>query len=136
MPAGDNRQEYGLPRADLLAIGRVDVKTKDGAVLLCGSRSRSSRVEVFPASSICPETGAHDMESVEFGPDGILYSFSTVHVSSTRAVPYTIGYVDFPTGLRVLAHIRGESKLLGCGVPVRLAAEGQQWWVEPKGQSN
>ena len=69
--------------------------------------------------------------TVEVGPTGLLYSHSTVHVSAARATPYTIGYVDFPNGLRVLASVRGADASLGCDVPVRLANANGEWFVEP-----
>src|SRR3546814_10819332 len=55
------------------------------------------------SSDVC----SSDFQCVEVGPEGVLYSFSTVHVSSSQPVPYTIGYVDFPGDVRVLAKVRG-----------------------------
>ena len=66
-----------------------------------------------------------------FGPDATLYSYSTVHVSATREVPYTIGYIDFPSGLRAFAHVRAAQDALRCDLPVTLRAKGDAWWVEP-----
>ena len=109
-----------------------DFVVRDGQVLLRGSRSASSGVEAFPARPICPQTGARDMEPALFGPHGTLYSFSTVHVSATRAVPYTLGYVDFPSGLRAFAHVRAVQEDLRCDMPVTLRAEEGVWWVEPR----
>lgn len=103
-------------------------------VLLRGSRSQSSGVRSFPYREVCPETGVRDMEPVTIGPEGRLYSFSTVHVSATRLVPYTVGYVDFPDGVRVLAQVRAneaELNILACNAPVVLRAEGAEWYVIP-----
>ncbi|WP_374580827.1 OB-fold domain-containing protein [Sphingomonas sp. J344] len=73
---------------------------------------------------------------IEVGPEGVLYSFSTVHVSSSQPAPYTIGYVDFPGDVRVLAKIRGPDHALRCDGVVRLASENSEWFVEPvAGQS-
>lgn len=71
------------------------------------------------------------MEPETFGPLGALYSFSTVYVSSSRQVPYTLGYVDFPDGLRALARVREGRAALRCDVPVVLRADDEDWWVEP-----
>ena len=125
------------PREDLRPFANLaggfdgDFVRRDGAVLLRGARSASSGVEAWPARSICPETGASDMEPAFFGPEAVLYSFSTVHVSAARTVPYTIGYIDFPSGLRAFAHVRAPADELRCGLPVTIGAEGSEWWVEP-----
>jgi uncharacterized OB-fold protein len=107
------------------------VVLRDGAVMLRGARSASSGVEAFPARETCPETGAADMAPALFGPDAVLYSFSTVHVSARREVPYTVGYIDFPSGLRAFAHVRAAPEALRCDMAVRLRAGDGAWWVEP-----
>jgi uncharacterized protein len=53
---------------------------------------------------------------------GRLYSWSTVHVSASQPVPYTLGYVDLDDGLRVLARLDGDTSELRMDGPVRLAA--------------
>jgi len=96
-------------------------------VFLQGSTSRSSGHHAFPARDVCPDTGAHDMELTRFGPQGTLYSYSAVHVSADRLVPYAIGYVDFPEGLRALLPVRSQAALDGtlpCDTPVVLRVEG------------
>jgi len=121
LPIEDLKEEQGLP-----------FEVKDGMVYLRGSRSRSSGSMAFPEREVCLETGARDMEPFLFGPNATLYSFSTVHVSSSRPVPYTLGYVDFPNGVRVLAHVVAEpSQPLRCDQPVQLRAEGDRWFVVP-----
>ncbi len=120
-----------LPYRDLAADGGPDFEIRDGAVLLRGSRSRSSGSLAFPSRQVCIETGARDMEPMTFGPRATLYSYSTIHVSSSRPVPYTIGYVDFENGLRVLAAIRADVDHLRCDLPVELRADDSGWFVEP-----
>lgn len=72
------------------------------------------------------------MEPMTFGPRGNLYSFSTVHVSSSRPTPYTIGYVDFENGVRVLAAVEPTpDHKLACDQAVELRAEGERWFVVP-----
>jgi uncharacterized OB-fold protein len=122
------------PLSDLDVEGREDVVTRDGSVFLVGARSNSSGVETFPARTICPETGSRDMERAEFGPDAVLYSYATVHVSAAREVPYTLGYIDFPSGLRALAHVRAPEDALRCDLAVTLRTDmNGAWWVEPGG---
>ena len=123
------------PYLDLDVESRVDFLHQDGQVLLCGSQSTSSGSMAFPARAVCQMTGTLDMEPITFGPNGVLYSYSTIHVSSNRPVPYTIGYVDFPNGLRVLAQVRDMPANLPCDAPVTLKADGADWWVEALTQS-
>lgn len=128
---GDANAAHVAPFPDLSPDPEGDFVIRDGAVLLRGARSASSGVEAFPARPICPETGARDMEPALFGPDAVLYAFSTVHVSATRAVPYTLGYIDFPSGLRAFTLVRAGGAALHCDQPVTLRAEGRAWWAEP-----
>lgn len=128
------------PVADLAVEERCDYRAGGGEVRLRASRSRSSGAMAFPATGICPETGRRDMDPFETEPEGLLYSWSTVHVSAQRQVPYTIGYVDFACGLRVLAQVRwpesrGGTGSWGCDLPVRLQADEREWWVEPVTES-
>ena len=51
---------------------------------------------------------------------GRLYSWSTVHVSASRATPYTLGYVNLDDGSRVLALLDGNPGELRIGAPVRV----------------
>ena len=130
--AGEAADDAVRPIADLANGARGDVVIRDGVVMLRGARSASSGVEAFPARPFCPETGVRDMEEALFGPDAILYSFSTVHVSASRSVPYTLGYIDFPSGLRAFAHVRARPEALRCDLPVALRADAEGgWWVEP-----
>ncbi|MGO4395783.1 Zn-ribbon domain-containing OB-fold protein [Variovorax sp. M-6] len=120
-----------LPFTDLAVSDQRPFEIRDGAVFLRGSVSRSSGSRAFPARLVCHETGARDMEPMSFGPRGTLYSYSTVHVSSSRPTPYTIGYVDFDNGVRVLAQVEAGGETLGCDQPVELRADGARWFVSP-----
>jgi uncharacterized OB-fold protein len=130
---GDVVQVHHLPLADLAIDERQDfMVADDGVVKLIASRSASSDSLSFPQRSICQVTGARDMSAEPVGPHGSLYSFSTIHISATRQTPYTLGYVDFESGLRVLAEVRGASSdALICDLPVTLACDATGWWVEP-----
>src|SRR3546814_2520605 len=78
--------------SDLDANGLPGFVVLDGATfLLCSLTAQGRRS--FPHTD--------GTQCVEVGPEGVLYSFSTVHVSSSQPVPYTIGYVDFPGDVRV-----------------------------------
>ena len=121
-PPGESAPIEGHPISDLDAIDLPAFAVHDGATfLLCTLTAQGRRS--FPYTD-----GA---QRVEVGPEGVLYSFSTVYVSSSQPVPYTIGYVDFPGDVRVLAKVRGPDHALRCDCVVRLASEGSEWFVEP-----
>lgn len=120
-----------LPFSDLQRSSKDAFEVEDGTVYLKGSISRSSGSKAFPPREVCLETGARDMEAMRFGPFGRLYSYSTIHVSSTRPVPYTIGYVDFENGVRVLAVVEAQQQELECDIQVKLASDGDRWFVTP-----
>lgn len=121
-PLGESVLLGEHPISDLDATSLSSFVVLDGATfLLCSLTAQGRRS--FPHTD-----GA---QRVEVGPEGVLYSFSTVHVSSSQPVPYTIGYVDFPGDVRVLAKVRGSDHALHCDCVVRLASEGSDWFVEP-----
>lgn len=80
----------------------------DGRAVLVGSRCPDCGCKVFPALESCPSCGAASVEPVELGPEGVLYSRTTVHVGR-RPFPrtYTLGMVDLDDGVRVTAQVDG-----------------------------
>lgn len=134
LTSGTGYAQDALPFRDVAEGPRPPAfELRQGEVLLRGSQSRSSGSKAFPAREVCMETGARDMEPMLFGPYGTLYSFSTVQVSSTRTTPYTIGYVDFPNGVRVLANLDPsvDPSMLACDTPVEVRANADVWFVTP-----
>jgi uncharacterized OB-fold protein len=67
------------------------------------------------------------MEETLLARHGKLYSFSTVHVSSSRPTPYTLGYIDLDDGLRLLATLAGDPKELAPDIPVSLISVSNGW---------
>jgi uncharacterized OB-fold protein len=56
----------------------------------------------------CTRCRAGSLEPAPFGPDGTVWSTTTLHVASGgRSAPYTLAYVDLDDGPRVLAHVSG-----------------------------
>jgi uncharacterized OB-fold protein len=99
-----------LPALDLQAAesGKFNPATgmlKGGRCSHCGSQS-------LPANFICYSCSSTDIEPVEFPTRGTLYSYTTVHT------PYTLGYVDLESGLRVLGHVFIAAADLDCNLPV------------------
>jgi uncharacterized OB-fold protein len=77
---------------------------------------------VYPASAFCLECGSTEVEDVAMPRGGRLYSFSTVHVSTNRPTPYTVGYVDLANGVRILSPLSRTAELR-CDVPVSLLVQ-------------
>lgn len=134
-PIGASGAGFGpgaMPFKDMpQAAAEPSFEVRDAVVYLKGSRSRSSGSQAFPAREVCLETGRRDMEPMTFGPRGVLYTYSTVHVSATRATPYTLGYVDFDNGVRVLCHVEHAGQALACDQAVELRAQDARWFVVP-----
>jgi uncharacterized protein len=78
-----------------------------GPLALLGSRCPSCGELSFPARATCGRCFSAPLEVIPLGSSGRLYAFSTVHVSSSRPVPYTLGFVDLPCGVRVLTPLFG-----------------------------
>ncbi|MQA78855.1 MAG: hypothetical protein GEV10_10335 [Streptosporangiales bacterium] len=95
---------------------------------LLGSRCRTCDARAFPSRSLCFGCLGTDLEPLALGPAGVLYSYSTVRVSASRAVPYTLGYVDLPEGPRVLAELGGDPDRYRPDQPVHLAVAADGSW--------
>ena len=77
---------------------------------LVGSRCKSCGQNYFPPREICPECYANGVESelepVRLSSSGKLYSYSIVQVAPKMfQVPYGVGYIDFPEGVRVFGQL-------------------------------
>jgi len=123
-----------LPEADLGSESSADFVRREDRVALRAAREPGRAGPVFPIrEAIAP---AEELEVFETGSEAVLYSFSIVHVSATRPVPYAVGYIDFADGLRAFAEIRCDDfSACRCDLPVRLVADEERWWVEPKEES-
>jgi uncharacterized OB-fold protein len=83
----------------------------DGSVTLLGSRCTTCGTLAFPSTEVCTQCWAPmPGESMELSGTGVVYTFTQVHVAPEGLpVPYYIGYVDLPEGLRILAQFRDDS---------------------------
>ena len=104
--------------------GELDVHG-DGTGNLVGSRCRSCGAHFFPVREACSGCLSGDLERVGFATTGTLYTYSVVRQSTPDfEVPYTLGYVDFPEGVRIMGQISAcESNELTIGMPMTLALE-------------
>jgi uncharacterized protein len=68
----------------------------------------------------CTRCRAAALEAARFGPEGTVWSTTTLHVAGDgRRAPYTLAYVDLDDGPRVLAHVADGR--IEVGARVRLA---------------
>jgi uncharacterized OB-fold protein len=107
------REEFGLSQSDItsaMADTRLvapDLVDRSGGFLrLKGGACRVCQALSFPKAQVCAECLSLEIDDRALSAQGELYAFSRVHLAPQGwDVPYIIGYVDLPEGLRVLAHI-------------------------------
>ncbi len=95
-----------------------DVWTEeDGVVVLLGGRCVNCSNCMFPPREFCDKCGTDSAtEVMKLSRFGSLYSFTEIHVAPRGfQVPYVIGYVDLPEGVRVLAQIEARLSELEVG---------------------
>ena len=94
--------------------------TPEGPRLLAGKCSSCGALS-FPKAAVCCDCLSQDIEPSPLGTTGVLYSFSIVHQAPKGwTVPYALGYVDLPEGVRVLAHINAAPDAIAIDQTVRL----------------
>ncbi len=94
----------------------------DGTGNLLGSQCRSCGAHFFPVRVACSGCLSDDLETIRFSTEGTLYTFSIVRQSTPAfEVPYALGYVDFPEGVRIMGQIGGcELDEIKIGMPLAL----------------
>jgi uncharacterized protein len=105
----------------------------DGVAHLNGTRCPRCHMAAFPSRAVCHRCGGVDLAPAEIGPRGRLYTWTTVHVSGRRPAPYTLGYIDLPEDLRVLALVQGDTGSLHPGMAMRLVTAGGDLVFAPAG---
>ncbi len=73
---------------------------------LIAGRCKACGKYTFPKYYACPFCFSDDLEDAPLSPTGILHSFTIVRRSMPGyPVPYALGLVNFPEGVRVMAQI-------------------------------
>jgi uncharacterized OB-fold protein len=116
------------PLPDLEALDAPMVLREGAEARLSGCRCEGCGAVHFPSRLICFECTSDRLVPHALGPGGTLYGWTTVRVSSSRPVPYAIGYVDLPDGVRVLADLTGDPEALRHDGPVRLVVDAAGEW--------
>ena len=101
---------------------------KDGQPHLIAKKCRACNIFIFPPPLFCHQCLGDDLESVELGNQGEIYSYTIVERESLAPpdfqVPFAYGYIDLAEGVRVVAKIiNWEPGSLKIGLPVQLALE-------------
>jgi uncharacterized OB-fold protein len=122
------------PVADLGADAAEVVDTPEG-VQLHGTRCRGCSAASFPGRFVCYRCGSRDLVPAPVGGSGTLYSWTTMHVSASQPVPYTVGYVDFAHDVRAFGHLATD-RAWQIGDPVEVARTPGGWvFAHPGGTS-
>ena len=75
---------------------------------LIGFRCRECGVSVFGPATFCQACTSFDVEPVDLGRVGTLYSYTIVRIPPAGwpgPVPYVLGQVELPSGPQVLAEV-------------------------------
>ncbi len=106
-PTGKGGTLTGSALAVSFRPGELEVRP-DGSGNLLGSRCRACGAHFFPVREACSGCLSQDLEGVKFSPEGTLYTYSVVRQSTPSFdVPYVLGYVDLPEGVRIMGQIGG-----------------------------
>lgn len=96
----------------------------DGTVALLASRCEDCARYSFPPVPRCPDCLSERLSQTPLAAEGTLYSYTVVHQRRPGLpVPYVVGYVDFPEGLRAFGPLSVAPKQVRIGMrlrPVRL----------------
>jgi len=122
-----NAEHPLLPFDDLKEGAREDYEPT--RAVLVGSRCDDCGAVVYPRALACYRCRGARLEAHDLPREGVLQTFTHVRLSSSRPVPYTIGYVDLPGDVRLLAPLR-PSESIACDMPVKLVADGVGWAFE------
>lgn len=104
--------------------GELEVHA-DGSGNLLGSRCRACGAHFFPIRKACAGCLGRDLETVSLSTQGELYTYTVVRQSTPDfEVPYALGYVDFPEGVRIMGQITGcPFDEIRIGMPLVLSLE-------------
>jgi uncharacterized OB-fold protein len=110
----------GLLTGDL---GRLE------SVRLCATRCRTCGETSLGRNATCPNCGGDDVAGVALGGEGVLWTFTVVrnrppgdYKGRDPFVPFGLGLVELPEGLRVMSPLDADIASLRIGMPLRFRA--------------
>ncbi|MCP3993203.1 MAG: hypothetical protein GY724_29340 [Actinomycetia bacterium] len=93
----------------------------EGCGHLVGSRCCGCGAHFFPVRQACSGCLSTDLETKHLSSEGILYTYSVVRQSTPDfEVPYMLGYIDLPEGVRVMGQMTGYELDIPLGTPMVL----------------
>jgi len=103
---------------------------------LIGSKCRNCEEVVFPRQAGCPNCCSENVEEILLGPKGKLYSFTNVNRPVPEGykgpIPYGVGLVDLPEGVRIVAHLtENDPEKLKVGMDLMLVID--KLFEDPEG---
>lgn len=95
-----------------------------GGVTLIASVCEDCDQRVFPPAAVCPHCMGERMRDLPLAGQGRLYSFTVIRQAVPDfAVPFAVGFVDMPEGVRVFSHITvSDPGLLSCDMTMKVVA--------------
>jgi uncharacterized OB-fold protein len=113
-PLVEGAAETRLVAPELVQREAEGLRLRGGRCAECGALS-------FPKAQVCTECLSLDVQDAALSNEGVLYSYSRVHLAPKGwDLPYVLGYVDLPEGVRVLSHIDDKKIAPVVGARVRL----------------
>jgi uncharacterized OB-fold protein len=118
-PSAATRSAAVSFRPGLLELGA------GGGGHLVGSRCGACDACFFPPRQVCSRCLAESLEPAALSTRGTVHTYTVVHQAAPEfEVPYALGYVDLPEGVRVLGQITGVAPEAVCiGMEVELSLE-------------
>ncbi|MBU2550639.1 MAG: Zn-ribbon domain-containing OB-fold protein [Proteobacteria bacterium] len=85
--------------------------TRNEVPELMGVRCRDCGRTAFPHRDLCIFCHGRDVEPVGLSRRGILHTYTVCRIPvPLLPVPYAVGYIDLPEGVRVFARLEGGEK--------------------------
>lgn len=98
-------------------------------VRLMGSRCSQCHETTLGTNSVCPNCGGNQVTAVPLSKRGTLWTYTVVrhkppgdYKGPDPFVPFAMGLVELPEGLRVLAPLEGETTRFKIGMPLQFHA--------------
>jgi len=89
---------------------RDDLYSMSPYLHLIAGRCKSCGTYMFPKYYACPKCFSDELEDAPLSRKGVLHSFTIVErAMPDYLVPYGLGLVNFPEGVRVMAQIEAEN---------------------------
>src|SRR5690606_34877764 len=89
-----------------LGIAAAGTVQDAGEVTLVAGRCPDCDARSWPYTPLCYACLCTRVEPMPLGRTGRLYAFTEIVAAPAgRKAPYTVGYVDMPEGVRILAHL-------------------------------